>query len=83
MQDLAPDGTRVVVVTEGLSGTSPAQEHQVVFLFNCFDELRRKVPLGKQAQDSSRLRTSCTRATISAEPSSGWASSNASTSATS
>ena len=47
MWDLAPDGTRVVVVTEGPSGAASTQEHQVTFLFNFFDELRRKVPLGK------------------------------------
>ena len=37
----------VVVLTEGLSGPSSTPDHQVVFLFNFFDELRRKVPLGK------------------------------------
>jgi hypothetical protein len=36
---------------------APKQEHQVVFLQNFFDELRRRVPLGKQRQlDGSRRR---------------------------
>ena len=45
--DLAPDGKRVVVVTPVASAEAPKQEHQVVFLQNFFDELRRRVPLGK------------------------------------
>jgi Tol biopolymer transport system component len=44
--DLAPDGTRVLVVTPAAAETTKA-EHHVVFLQNFFDELRRKVPLGK------------------------------------
>ncbi len=45
--DLAPDGKRVLVVSpvEGADGSKA--EHHVVFLQNFFDELRRKVPLGK------------------------------------
>jgi eukaryotic-like serine/threonine-protein kinase len=43
--DLAPDGTRVLVVTQAAETTKA--EHHVVFLQNFFDELRRKVPLGK------------------------------------
>jgi hypothetical protein len=42
--DLAPDGKRVVVVTPIESTEAPKQEHEVVFLENFFDELRRKVP---------------------------------------
>jgi WD40-like Beta Propeller Repeat len=45
--DLAADGKRVVVVTPVASAEAPKQEHQVVFLQNFFDELRRRVPLGK------------------------------------
>jgi serine/threonine-protein kinase len=45
--DLAPDGKRVAVVTPVESATAATQEHQVVFLQNFFDELRRRVPLGK------------------------------------
>ena len=45
--DLAPDGKRVAVVTPLESAEAPKQEHEVVFLQNFFDELRRRVPLGK------------------------------------
>jgi len=45
--DLAPDGKRVAVATRVESATGPRQEHEVVFLLNFFDELRRRVPLGK------------------------------------
>jgi Tol biopolymer transport system component/predicted Ser/Thr protein kinase len=45
--DLAPDGKRLAVVTPVGSPEAPKQEHEVVFLQNFFDELRRKVPLGE------------------------------------
>jgi Tol biopolymer transport system component len=45
--DLAPDGKRVVVLTPVETAEAPRQEHEVVFLLNFFDELRRRVPLGK------------------------------------
>jgi Tol biopolymer transport system component/predicted Ser/Thr protein kinase len=45
--DLAPDGKRVAVVTPEDSPEAPKQEHEVVFLQNFFDELRRKAPLAK------------------------------------
>ena len=45
--DLAPDGKRVAVLTPVESGEGPKQDHEVVFLQNFFDELRRRVPLGK------------------------------------
>jgi len=45
--DLAPDGKRVVVLTPVDSADARKQEHEVVFLQNFFDELRRRVPLGK------------------------------------
>jgi hypothetical protein len=47
MWDLAPDGKRVLVVTPADSADPTKAEHHVVFLQNFFDELRRKVPLGK------------------------------------
>jgi hypothetical protein len=45
--DLAPDGKRVAVVTPVESAEAPQQEHEVVFLQNFFDELRRRLPLGQ------------------------------------
>jgi Tol biopolymer transport system component len=45
--DLAANGKRVAVVTPVESGEVPKQEHEIVFLLNFFDELRRRVPLGK------------------------------------
>jgi hypothetical protein len=43
--DLAPDGKRVLVLAPVESAEAPKQEHEVVFLENFFDELRRRVPL--------------------------------------
>jgi hypothetical protein len=45
--DLAPDGKRVAVVTPVDTPEAPKQEHDVVFLFNFLDYLRRRVPLPK------------------------------------
>jgi Tol biopolymer transport system component/predicted Ser/Thr protein kinase len=45
--DLAPDGKRLVVATRVESAEAPKQEHEVVFLENFFDELRRRAPVGK------------------------------------
>jgi hypothetical protein len=45
--DLAPDGKRVAVVTPVEFAEVSGQEHEIVFLQNFFDELRRRVPLGK------------------------------------
>ena len=45
--DLAPDGKRAAVLTPVESAETPKQEHDVVFLMNFFDELRRRVPVGK------------------------------------
>jgi serine/threonine-protein kinase len=45
--DLAPDGKHVVVLTPATGGDSARPEHSVMFLQNFFDELRRRVPLGK------------------------------------
>ena len=46
--DLAPDGKRIVALMPATEakGSQEAQNH-VVFLENFFDELRRKVPVGK------------------------------------
>ncbi len=45
--DLASDGKRVLVVTSAAGGNAPKAEHTLVFVQNFFDELRRRVPLGK------------------------------------
>jgi serine/threonine-protein kinase len=45
--DLSPDGKRVAVLTPVESAEAPKQEHEVVFLENFFDELRRRVPISK------------------------------------
>ena len=45
--DLAPDGRRVAVLTSVRSGEAPVREHEVVFLLNFIDELRRRLPMGK------------------------------------
>lgn len=40
---LSPDGKRVAGLTPAGTPPATAQEHEVVFLENIFDELRRKV----------------------------------------
>ena len=45
--DLSPDGKRLAVVTPVASAEGPKAEHEVVFLTNFFDELRRRVALSK------------------------------------
>ncbi len=45
--DLAPDGKRVAVELPVATSEGPKPEHEVTFLFNFFDELRRRAPLGK------------------------------------
>ncbi len=47
MWDLAPDGKRVIAITPTGSVEAPKPEHELVFLQNFVDELRRKVPTGK------------------------------------
>lgn len=42
--DLVPNGKGVLVLTPVESAEAPRQEHEVVFLINFFDELRRRVP---------------------------------------
>jgi serine/threonine-protein kinase len=43
--DLSPDGKRVAVVAPVAGTEGPKPEHEVAFLQNFFDELRRRVPL--------------------------------------
>ena len=45
--DLAPDGKRVVVAMPLETPQAPKGEHEVTFLLNFFDELRRKASVGK------------------------------------
>jgi hypothetical protein len=46
--DPAPDGKRIVaLIEETKSRGAQEAQNQVVFLENFFDELRRKVPVGK------------------------------------
>jgi hypothetical protein len=45
--DLSPDGKRVAVVTPVAAAEGPKPDHEVAFLLNFFDELRRRVPVGK------------------------------------
>jgi eukaryotic-like serine/threonine-protein kinase len=45
--DLAPDGKRVAVLTPVESVEAPKPDHEVVFLLNFFDELRRRAAAGK------------------------------------
>jgi eukaryotic-like serine/threonine-protein kinase len=45
--DLAPDGKRAAVPTPVATAETPKQEHEVVFLQNFFDELRRRVPVAR------------------------------------
>jgi serine/threonine-protein kinase len=45
--DLSADGKRLAVVVPVQAAEAPKPEHEVVFLENFFDELRRRVPTGK------------------------------------
>jgi Tol biopolymer transport system component len=45
--DPTPDGSRVAAVTPAGGTEPPRQEHEIVMLLNFFDELRRRVPIGK------------------------------------
>jgi eukaryotic-like serine/threonine-protein kinase len=46
--DLAPDGKRIKALMPASEGKgSPEVQNRVVFLENFFDELRRRVPVGK------------------------------------
>lgn len=44
---LSPDGKRVAVLAPANTPEAPKADHEVVFLFNFFDELRQRVPLPK------------------------------------
>jgi hypothetical protein len=45
--DLAPDGKRLAVILPVETPEAPRPEHEVTFLFNFFDYLRRRVPVGR------------------------------------
>jgi hypothetical protein len=45
--DISPDGKRLAAVMSPQNAKTPASEHEIVFLDNFFDELRRRVPIGK------------------------------------
>jgi hypothetical protein len=45
--DVAPDGKRLAVLTPVESVQAPKVDHDVVFVLNFFDELRRRAPVGK------------------------------------
>jgi hypothetical protein len=45
--DLVPDGKRLVIVLPANTQEAPKPEHEVTFLFNFFDYLRRRVPVGR------------------------------------
>jgi hypothetical protein len=45
--DLSSDGKRLAVLTPVQLAEAPKIEHEVVFLENFFDELRRRTPPGK------------------------------------
>ena len=45
--DLAPDGKRIAVLVPVDTPETLKAEHEVTFVFNFFDELRRRVPVGK------------------------------------
>ena len=42
-----PDGKRALILTSVATPEAPRQEHEIVFLENFFDYLRRRVPLSK------------------------------------
>jgi Tol biopolymer transport system component len=45
--DLAPDGKRIVALMPVETAEAPKAQNHVIFLENFFDEVRRKVPIGK------------------------------------
>ena len=45
--DLAPDGKRIVALMPVETAEATEGAEPVIFLMNFFDELRRKVPIGK------------------------------------
>jgi hypothetical protein len=45
--DLAPDGKRIVALMPVETAEAQKAQNHVIFLENFFDEVRRKVPVGK------------------------------------
>jgi hypothetical protein len=45
--DLAPDGKRIISLMPVETAEGQKAQNQVIFLENFFDEVRRKVPIGK------------------------------------
>jgi hypothetical protein len=45
--DLAPDGKRIVALMPVETAEAQKAQNYVIFLENFFDELRRKIPVGK------------------------------------
>ena len=45
--DVAPDGKRLAVLTPVEPQEAPRVDHDVVFVLNLLDELRRRVPTGR------------------------------------
>jgi hypothetical protein len=45
--DIAPDGKRLLALLPTASGAALQPEHTLMFVQNSFDELRRRVPLGR------------------------------------
>jgi hypothetical protein len=45
--DLAPDGKRIVALMPVETAEAQKEQNHVIFLENFFDEVRRKVPVGK------------------------------------
>jgi serine/threonine-protein kinase len=45
--DLSPDGKRLIVTMPVATSLGPSADHHVVFVLNFFDELRRRVRVGK------------------------------------
>ena len=43
--DLAPDGKRLAVEVPVATPEPPKPQHEVTFVFNFFDELRRRAPV--------------------------------------
>jgi len=45
--DVTPDGKRVAVVSRAGGAEAPREEHAIVFVQSFFDEVRRRVPIGR------------------------------------
>jgi hypothetical protein len=45
--DLAPDGKRIIALMPAETAADQNAQNRVIFLENFFDEVRRKVPVGK------------------------------------